>query len=197
MIRVFTLLIKIEKLDLNVQQLTNIMLDAFLSSKDNYCRKCGASGMKKLERYERKITDYCNGKIEDYVLETLRFICPSCGSTHAYLISLVIPYGRYSLPLVLCALLDLYTKDRTVEQICERYEITPPTLYRWKEQFEKHKALWLGYMKSVETTAVEFLKSLITDEDPEKHLFKEFRELTPSRLSFLQHHRNADNQQYA
>ena len=63
MIRVFTLLIKIEKLDLNVQQLTNIMLDAFLSSKDNYCRKCGASGMKKLERYERKITDYCNGKI--------------------------------------------------------------------------------------------------------------------------------------
>ena len=123
MIRVFTELIKIEKMSLTVQQLTDIMLKTFASSKGDYCRKCRASGMRKLTGYHRKITDYLNGKPIDYVLSTQRFVCPVCGSTHAFLISLVIPYGRHSLTLVLRALLDLYTRDGTIEQICARYQI--------------------------------------------------------------------------
>ena len=194
MINTFVQIIKIQKLKQTAQTLTDAFLQSFLSSCDAFCRNCRSNDISYFVRYTRKITDLQNGKLVDYDLQTWLFKCGSCDCTHAFLVPLVIPYGRHSLTVVIRALYE-YFDTGSVKNVCEKYQITPPTLYRWKKIFFRHKEEWLKGLRNAETTAKTFLKNII--EEYEYCSFsKEFMQGRTDRKAFLQNHRNADTHRF-
>lgn len=178
---------------MDTQKMTNLLLYRFRSSKECYCRTCGSKDLHKYRKYHRWILEWKNGKMVQTLLETERFYCNTCHHTHAFLVSLVIPYSSYSLLTVLLILRDYYSHRMTVEKICKKYGISAPALYRWKKLFEKDKQLWLGVLKDAETTAIQFLRDLM--DNPDFRSFdRKFRQMMPDHRCFLQNHKNAQNQ---
>lgn len=136
--------------------------------------------------YPRFLVDYHRGKVECFTIHITVVRCSSCGSYHSILPDVIIPYQIYSLPFIL-HVLDLYFNHRdTIADLCERFGIAPPTIYRWRNQFLKHKTLWLGILENSLTASDQFLSQLICDRD-----FSAFNALFIHRfiLSFLQSHR--------
>lgn len=193
MVGIFVLLIKLSQLNIDSQKLTNLLLCRFRSSKEYYCRTCGSKNLHKYRKYHRWILEWKNGKMIQTRLETERFYCDTCHHTHAFLVSLVIPYSSYSLLTVLIILRDYYSHYLTVEKICEKYGIKAPTLYRWIRLFKRDKQLWLGLLRDAETTEIQFLKELLDDSDFGS-FDRKFRQMMPDHRSFLQSHKNAQNQ---
>lgn len=196
MVGIFVLLIKLSRMHMTAQKMTNLLLPGFLSSKYACCRTCRSKDMHVYCNYTRKITEYQNGHIVDSWLETKRFKCGTCHHTHAFLVSIIIPYYRYSLLAVLWALSDYYSHRLTVGKICKKYKISAPTLYHWKKQFQKHKELWLGVLRNTEMSEIEFLKYLMNIPDYRTFDLK-FREMMPDHRAFMQGHKNARSQRYA
>lgn len=190
MVGIFTALIKLSRMNMTAQRMTDLLLPRFFSSENSNCPVCGAGNLRRYRKYSRWICEYRNGHVVTTRLKTERFICESCHTTHAFLVSLVIPYSSYSLITVLWAMFDYFSHRLTVKEICAKYEISVRTLYRWKSCFLRDKQLWLGILKDTETAALQFLKDLMNL--PDFTIFeKQFMEITPDHRCFLQSHRNA------
>lgn len=126
------------------------------------CPRCGAVGkLTPHGDYTRGFTEHKDRKNVDSRLKPLRFLCKSCGATHALLPDIVIPYGRYSLRFVLTVLIAYFERTTTVVKICEQYDIAVSTLYEWKKRMALHKDLMLGVLISRKTTALAFLRNLL------------------------------------
>lgn len=89
-----------------------------------------------------------------------RYLCDSCGHTHAILPSCVIPYKSYSLRFVLMVLRAYFIRSVSVERVCEHYGITISMLYRWLHLFRQQKALWLGALENMSVPSVPFIDSM-------------------------------------
>ena len=193
MVGIFVQLIKLSKLNISAQEMTDLLLTRFLSS--GHCPLCGAGNLRKYRNYSRWTLEYRNGQIIQSELHTKRFRCGSCHSSHAFLVALIIPYSPYSLLTVLWALSDYFSHRLTVRQICEKYKISAPTLYRWKARFLHAKSLWLGVLKDAVTSEIQFLKDLLNFPDF-MNFERGFMKLMPDHHRFLQGHRNARSGQY-
>ncbi len=189
MINLFVQIIKIEKQNMSAQAIINQLCSSFLTSSDNRCCACGRTGMRYLRSYTRWLTEYRFGRIIETELHTNRYLC-GCGKTHVLLPSLIIPYGHHSLPLIIHALHDYYSRSLTVAGVCDRYHISVPTLYRWKALYEKDKELWLHGLRNIETSSLSFLNKLLNDQDMIGFL-NEFRQSVFPHRMFLQSHQNA------
>ncbi|MCL1810442.1 MAG: helix-turn-helix domain containing protein [Clostridiales bacterium] len=102
---------------------------------------------------------YSNGAVAHRV-RVERCICSSCGSTHAIMPGMLIPFGSYSLFFVLAVLRAYFSRSlsgETVAQICSKHQIAVSTLYDWKKCFASHKSLWLGAARSLAALDLEFL----------------------------------------
>lgn len=196
MVGIFVELIKLSKLHMNAQEMTDLLLNGFLSTKNAYCRTCKSKDIHVYRDYSRWVVEYHNGQIVETKLKTKRFICNTCHHTHAFLVSLIIPYSTYSLLTVLWCLFDYYSHHMTVQKVCEKYHISVPTLYRWKKLFRRDKNLWLTELKDVETGEIEFLKYLLNIPDFQSFT-QRFKEMIPDHRCFLQCHKNARAQRYA
>jgi transposase-like protein len=136
------------------------------------CPLCGASG--KLTgngKYSRILVSLAGGRPADHRVSPRRFVCASCGSTHALLPDILIPYSPYSLRFKLTVLAAYFEKmeaaeDKgaketpTVMDICERFGIAISTLYEWKKRLLEHKECLLGVLASQKTPALAFLRGL-------------------------------------
>ena len=194
MVSIFTEIIKIKKLNISVSSLLNRSLKSFEYSSDNYCRYCGKKYMKPFEKYARILTDYHNGKIVDTIINTRRYKC-KCGRTHVVLPCLIVPYSRYSMVFIIYVLYDYYYRSFTKEEISVKYSISIPTIYRWKALFEKDKQFWLKELKDLETSASEYIRSLIDHNEFNSFLNDFMKEVYPHRM-FLQSHSNAYSHRY-
>jgi ribosomal protein S27AE len=122
------------------------------------CPKCGAIGqLKPHGSYQRRMVCAEGGKPKDEVVDVKRYKCGSCGSTHALLPDVLVPYSQYSLSFKLEVLTELFKGERTVAAICESYYISASTLYAWKKLFLCHIALLLGVLAAKEAAAPKFL----------------------------------------
>lgn len=110
--------------------------------------------------YDRYLISYEKGITTTYTISITRLICSSCGHTHAILPEIIIPYGSYSLIFVLNVLRDYYLSQMTVHTLCDKYEISPSTLYAWKRLFLIHKKLWLGVLEDIYQSSLDLLSSL-------------------------------------
>lgn len=194
MINCFVTIIKLAKLNVTAQKLTDSLLRDFPGSGNAYCRNCRSSNIHKRCCYSRKLTDLENGKLVDVTLKTIRFECGGCHTSHAFLVPLVIPYCHHSVPVVIRALYE-YFETNAATAVSEKYQITPSTLYHWRDLFLRHKTEWLGALKDAETEAVVFLKNLIENVEYSQFV-KEFMQGRSDHKAFMQNHKNADNHRF-
>jgi hypothetical protein len=128
---------------------------------DEKCPRCGACGkLSSYGDYSRNLVSYKDGVTIESSVSPLRFECASCGTTHALLPDILIPYSPYSLRFKFSVLIAYFEKDSTVAAVCNRFGIAVSTLYSWKERLLEHKELLLGILASREESAIAFLRSL-------------------------------------
>lgn len=163
MIRVFTVFCKLNFIKLSAEDLFLAAMMDFsmekLSSLVLTCPFCGAKHptWSHHASYDRYLISYENGIATTYTISITRLICSSCGHTHAILPEIIIPYGSYSLIFVLNVLRDYYLSQMTVQALCDKYQISPSTLYAWKCLFLIHKKLWLGVLENIYQSSIDFL----------------------------------------
>jgi len=108
------------------------------------------------ENYERYLISNENNKKIEYIVTVPRYKCFSCNHTHAILPEIVIPYSSYSLLFVLHVLRDRYDHELTVDTICQKYNISIRTFYRFIKLYKQNKVLWLGILEEIYTSSNEF-----------------------------------------
>ena len=139
--------------------------------------------------YKRTLIDFVNNKPVKTVLFICRFICNACmhPSTHAILPDPIIPYCRHSLRFILRVLIEHFFHLRPVEKICEAYEISVRTFYRWQKLFEENRKEWQHLLNA----SVKDLKaSLLTliQRKPYSTFSSDF--IHKTGFSLLQSHKN-------
>ena len=99
-----------------------------------YCKRKGDCSVHAY--YDRCLIDFLNNCVVTSNLKILRVIC-SCGATHAILPDPIIPYRQYTLFFILAVLCDHFIHLIPIEAVCEKYNISIKTFYRWKDLFHK------------------------------------------------------------
>jgi len=162
--------------------------DSF-SPYDKKCPKCGAAGkLSPYGKYRRGLVSFMSGKVKASRISPLRFICKSCGGTHALLPDILTPYSPYSLRFRLRVLIAYFERGTTVENICGHFEIAISTLYEWKKCLLEHKELLLGVLASQKEPALAFLRGLFDSDNLSDRLFHFFLNYA---FSFLQNQSTA------
>ena len=133
------------------------------------CSRCGkkiwAEG--KVSSYIRGVTHVVNGQRVDDEIRIPVYLCSQCGKSsrrggtengdynHAILTDNLIPFTYFTLIFVLTVLKDYATrtssnaKRHTVAEICEYWNISVSTLYRWKERYKDHYDAWANSTESI------------------------------------------------
>lgn len=158
--------------------------------KKETCPSCGVKGQCRIyASYERYIVDLANGKVVSERIRIIRVLC-TCGHTHAILPDFIIPYRQYSLPFILYILRIWFSRSMTAGNIEDTYGVSYKVLVRWKDLYGKHKDLWLGAVKSGQTSSLDFIRGLLA-RDPFSDFTAGFYQKT--LYSFLQSHANPAN----
>lgn len=148
------------------------------------CPRCGAGGkLFQHDNYIRNLVFFIESNIIVNSINTQRYKCHSCKSTHALLPEIIVPHSSYSIRFKLTVLSVYFKGDMTIKAICERFEIAISTLYDWKERFLEHKDLQLGVLTSGKKPALDFLIELLESDDITESLRSFFLRYT---FSFLQ-----------
>ena len=161
-----------------------------LGRQEAVCPFCGARNTLRIHSYyKRTLIDLVDNKPVRITLYICRLICPSClrPSTHAVLPDPVIPYCRHSLRFILRVLAEHLFHLRSVERICEAFDISVRTFYRWQKLFQDHMKEWQGFLAASLTDLKMFLLDLLR-KDPFSSFASSFIQKT--RFSFLQSHKN-------
>jgi hypothetical protein len=188
MIRQFTIFCKLNFNKLCVKDLfLKAMMDFSFDKLPFLVLPCANCGAKKPtwnyhDSYSRSLISFEKNDVVINEIEITRIICSSCERTHAILPEIIVPHNSYSLLFILSVLKEYFLKQQTVSFLCEKYQITPSMLYRWKKLFLLHKQLWLGILENIYQDVISFLRSF-PDEKTSYHLLKFFRE---NNFSFLQ-----------
>ena len=154
------------------------------------CPLCGCRGeMRVHSYYERSLIEFIDGRPVKVSLCVCRLICHQCKqpSTHAVLPDPVIPYCRHSLFFILRVLAEHALRLRSAERICEVFDISLKTFFRWQKLFEEHRGDWQGLLTSMETDLKAAILELVRT-DPFSSFAASFFRLTG--LSLLQSHKN-------
>ena len=157
MIRNFTILCK-----LNLQYISDIQFfsDSTLGFKafKALCPSCKSKGcLSKHDSYPRYLIGMERGEPKTFTINVSRFICSTCGKSHALLPDVLVPYGSYSITFILSVLKEYFSRKSTVSALCQKYIISISTLYSWKCLYLKHKALWLGVLQNMSASPSVFL----------------------------------------
>ncbi len=151
------------------------------------CNSCGAKhSLKYLCNYTRHLVIYHNEHVSDNIVIVPRFICKSCGCTHAILPSVIIPYKSYSFSFLISVLHDyIFKKFHSIQLLLKHYSLPQSTFYRILNNFKLHKKLWLGlldsYLESNQNFIFKFKScAYIENENFISKFFNRFK------ISFLQ-----------
>lgn len=127
------------------------------------CPFCGAKhSLSLFASYKRNLVTYDNNKVQDNIITISRYLCSSCGHTHAILPSVIVPYMSFSFKFTLSIIHDyLVSKFNSVEAMCEHYGIAISTFYRILKRFKEHKRLWLGLLEDKLISDLNFLQTII------------------------------------
>lgn len=133
-----------------------------ISAGDLICPSCGAkNALSSFSSYKRHLVTYDNDKVYDNTIVITRYICSSCGHTHAILPPVIIPYSSFSFKFTVSIVYDyLVGRFNSVEVMCKYYEIAISTFYRLLKKFKEHKKLWLGLLEDKLNSSLDFIQNL-------------------------------------
>ena len=160
MIRPFTVFCKLNQISFSDRQWLEKETGS-LSHTDGICPVCHAKAcLSPFASYTRYLVEWENALPSTHEVTVHRYLCSSCGHTHALLSSALVPYSSYSLRFILIVLRSYFLGRKSVQQICAGAGIAVSTLYRWKSLFLSHKALWLGVLESLAVPHAVFLEDM-------------------------------------
>lgn len=183
-------IVKLFVFGINLEKMTTNTLSSFKGSYEDRCPCCGKKDLEFHKSYTRTVTNIRNGNIETVLINTKRYKC-TCGKTHVVLPALIVPYCHFSLAFMIWVLYEYFTKADTVVRICEKYDISVPTLYRWIKAFNRDKEIWLKRLRNAETSAQKFLEYLKSELNLGIKLREFAQSISPHR-QFFQTHRHAN-----
>ena len=187
MIRKNLLLCKIIRIKTSSKSLFDSYMERFKPERET-CPICGSTGNCHIHHYYgRSIIDFKAGRQEKSYLCILRVFCDSCRHTHAILPDVIIPYSSYSLFFVLRLLGEYFAGLFTIEQLCERYDISQNQFFKWLALWKSHKKEWLGLLDDNDISNSAFLKDLATMDSYSSFSMAFIRQQCHS---FLQSHRD-------
>ena len=132
MIRPFTVFCKLNQISFSDRQWFEQEAES-LNHTDGICPVCHAKVcLSPFASYTRYLVEWKDGLPATHEVTVQRYLCSSCGHTHALLSSALVPYSSYSLRFILLVLRDYFLRKACVQKICERAGISVSTLYRWK-----------------------------------------------------------------
>ena len=133
-----------------VMQLEQLYEQIRLSHTHLPCDVCGRSDYIFVSTYRRKVITIANGKRAVFYVWIPCVRCEGCGGyCHAVLFDLLIPYSSYTLLFIMTVLGDYLNRKGTVQDICEKWEISLPTLYAWKRRFMVHYDHWCDSLRKI------------------------------------------------
>lgn len=126
------------------------------------CPLCGAKeALSYFASYDRHLITYDNEEVCDHMVIIPRYICSSCGHTHAILPPVIVPYLSFSFNFIVNIIHDyLVRKFNSVAVMCQNYGIAISTFYRIFKSFKEHKKLWLGLLEDKLTEDLFFIQDL-------------------------------------
>ncbi len=144
------------------------------------CPFCGAKhALSSFASYKRHLVTYDNNTAQDNILTILRYICSSCGRTHALLPSVIVPYMSFSFKFTVSLIHDyLVHKYHSVEAMCEHYGIAISTFYRILRKFKEHKQVWFGLLEDKLISNLSFVQHIINSsfDETENFIIKFFNQ---------------------
>ena len=164
MIRLFSLLCKCfkqisfeDEINIYDKQMKTLSIEALI------CPICGAKhSLSPFAYYKRHLMTYVNNEVHNNIITISRYICSSCGHTHALLPSVIVPYMSFSFKFTVSLIQDyLVHKYHSVEAMCEHYEIAISTFYRIFNKFKIHKQIWLGLLEDKLISNLSFVQHII------------------------------------
>lgn len=114
------------------------LMEDLCSSMISECPSCHApfSSFRRNGSYKRHLVCYHDGHVCDQLIRVRSVLCSSCNSSHALLISVIIPYSSYSLGFLISLLYARLTrKFPSVLSLCAHFDISESTYYRIKKRF--------------------------------------------------------------
>jgi len=149
MIRVKTLLCKLNSLNISDSELFLLFTQDFKRHCKYTCPCCGNShDLHYHTSYNRMMISIRHGKRFEETISIRRLICP-CGHTHALIPDFLIPYGSYSIRFILHVLLHYLIRNCSVTTLCEYFQISISTFYDWKKLFIDHHNLFIGAINEI------------------------------------------------
>jgi len=160
MIRLFTIFCKLKFKGLTTKHVFDKAV-ADIDMSEFPCPKCGARHPDWVPFYDygRRLVSYEEEKCVAPYVQVPRFQCSSCGGTHAIIPEIAIPYSSYSILFVLDVLRDRFIGKMKIHLLCEKYDISVRTFYRWKKLFEKNHRLWLGIITKLTASIGAFFSN--------------------------------------
>lgn len=181
MIRLFSQLCKLFKQISFENEITTF--DKYVSSVNRetlVCPFCDAKhSLSSFASYKRHLVTYNNNTPQDNMITIPRYICSSCGHTHALLPSVIIPYMSFSFKFTVSLIHDyIVDKYHSVEAMCDHYRIAISTFYRILNKFKKHKQLWLGLLEDKLISNLNFVQHIIncTFDEIENFIIQFFKQ---------------------
>lgn len=148
MIRLFTILYKLDFTKLPSARSIFKAVDKRLNTATEHCPICGTrGGMSGHDAYEHDLVEYGPGGLTDDRITVRRVICKSCDKTSAVLPDVLIPHKSYNIIFILTVLKAYYFRKEPVAMVCARYGISVSTIYAWKRRYLSHKCLHLGRLE--------------------------------------------------
>lgn len=162
-------------------------MDHYRPERDT-CPFCSSKGNCHIHAYyKRRIGTFREGSVAWETVTVMRVRCSGCGHTHAVLPDVIIPYARYGILFVLKVLSSHFSRQFSIEKICERFSICRNTFFKWLSLWHKHKDLYLGRLTSSETSSRSFMAQVTEQQDFSAFASSFVRSFA---VSFLQSHRN-------
>ena len=187
MIRKNLLLCKIIHVKTSSKSLFDSYMEQFKPQFET-CPICGSTGNCHIhDYYGRSVIDFKGGRQDKSQLCVLRVFCDSCQHAHAILPDIIIPYSGYSLFFVLRILGEYFAGLYTIEQLCQRFNVSQNQFYKWLTLWKSHKKEWLGLLADTETSDYDFFNQLVALHSYSSFSM-EFIRLTSH--SFMQCHKN-------
>jgi len=181
MVRQKSIFCKLNSILKSDKEIFDAAIKAFLMCK-TICPSCGAKGCcREHDNYYRLLITIEFGKRKKHYIEIPRIFCESCGTTHAILPDVLIPYRSYSLRFILFILAQYLQRDCTVEVFCEHWDIAIATLYSWKDIFLEHASLWLGKLAEASVLCEKTINHIRESEKSTHDFFEKYK------FSFMQY----------